>query len=616
MTSPAPSISPLGVALSYVYRSWKGVAVVVALTMLSSAIAMVGPALVAAALSALRVGGDAAASGATFDLNSLGDHVLSMWPFRLFTDPSTLVVVIGLAYLAQALAAAVIQYSTAVVSVRVRTNVLHHLQIDLMKHLLRQSLRFFNHSRVGELVSRLIGDAQNTSAGVGPAVQGLFQSSIQIVGYSLYLFGTSRWLTLGALGVVGLHFSLNRLLRDPVKRASRSVQNAQAQLSATFHEVLSAVRVVKSFGAESMALARTRVDTEQFRRISRAAARVENVSEPARSALDALAVMAVLIVAALEVRAGRLTPQGLVLYVYVARVVIQPANGLASSYLRLVGVAAALTRIADLLNQVPNVTDGSIEKRSFERGVRFDRVAFAYDDRPVLSDVTLDIARGEVVAVVGRSGSGKSTLTDLLLRLYDPVEGRILVDGVDIRELKQVAYRQLFGVVSQDTLLLNDTVRNNIRFGRDQIDDARIVEAARLAHAEPFIERLSLGYDTLVGDRGVRLSGGERQRVAIARAIAHEPQILILDEATSALDSESEREVQLAVDGILQTTTAIIVAHRLSTILHADKIVFLDDGRIVDVGRHQELLERCGPYRRLCELQFLDRAPAAEESSR
>lgn len=600
-------LSPTRLALAYAARCWRGIVAIIALTIVASAVAMVGPALVAAALAALKVGGDqvAVGTGTPFDLNGLGQRMLNFWPLRLYSDPVTLIVMLGGAYFAQASTAAGVQYVVSLMAVRIRAETTRLIQDDLMGHLLGLSLRFFNRSKAGELVSRLMQDALNAGGSVGPAVQGIFQYGVQVIGYSLYLFSTSAWLTLGALGIVCVHFGLNRLLREPVKRLGRNVQDAQAQLSAFFHEILGSVRVIKSFGAESLAAERSREETDRFRRVRRKQGLIESINDPARTVLDAMAVVAVLIIAALEVRRGQLAPQGLILYVFVARVVIQPVNLLATNYLRLHATSASLARVAEIFSQQPLVVDGELEKSTFDHTLELRDVSFAYEDKAVLKGLSLEILRGEVVAVVGRSGAGKSTLTDLILRLYDPTEGGLFIDGIDIRRLRQTPYRHLFGVVSQETLLLHDTVRNNIRFGRDEITDDRLYEAARLAHAHQFVERLPAGYDTVVGDRGSRLSGGERQRIAIARAIAHRPQILILDEATSSLDSESEREVQLAVDHILQRSTAIIIAHRLSTVLHADKIVFLDDGVIADSGSHQQLFERCLPYRRLCELQFL-----------
>jgi subfamily B ATP-binding cassette protein MsbA len=483
------------------------------------------------------------------------------------------------------------------------------MQDDLMAHLLRLSLRFFNRSKSGELVSRVVHDAQMASSSVGPAVQGLLQYTLQVLGFSIYLF--SR-----ALVIVGVHFLLTRALKEPVRRFGKKAQNQQAQTLIAFQEVIGAARVVKSFAAEPLAFARTARETDALREVRLRQGRIEALADPARAVIDALALVAMIVIAANEVRVGRLEAQGLLLYVFVARTVIQPANLLAASYLRLVATGASLVRISDLFHQVPQVVDGDIAQATFTRSLELRSITFAYEQNLVIRDLSLTIVRGQMIAVVGRSGAGKSTLTDLILRLYDPTAGAILLDGVDIRRLRQAPYRHLFGVVSQESLLLHDSIRNNIRFGRDDISDEQVAEAAQLAHARAFIERLPEGFDTVVGDRGIRLSGGERQRVAIARAIAHRPEILILDEATSSLDSESEREVQLAVDHLLESATAIVIAHRLSTILHADRIVFLHDGEIADTGSHQELFERCAPYRRLCELQFLQGTTAEAETAR
>jgi len=300
----------------------------------------------------------------------------------------------------------------------------------------------------------------------------------------------------------------------------------------------------------------------------------------------------------------------LILFTYVARSLIAPINQLATSALWMQSVSASSGRIHALLAERPRIVDGAAIKTTFDSSLCLERCSFSYDGRLAIDDLSLEIHKGEFIALVGPSGAGKSTLADLLLRLSDPDSGRILIDGVDLRTLSQRHYRGMFGVVSQDNLLFHDSVRNNIRYGRDDITEARVIEAARLANAHDFIMTLPDGYDTIVGDRGVKLSGGERQRVAIARAIVHEPQILILDEATSALDSASERLVQQAINEVVGRTTAVVIAHRLSTVTHADRIVVLNQGRIEAVGRHQQLLETSATYRSYCELQF-ERLPLA-----
>jgi subfamily B ATP-binding cassette protein MsbA len=330
--------------------------------------------------------------------------------------------------------------------------------------------------------------------------------------------------------------------------------------------------------------------------------------------LDALAVLGIFLIAIAQMRAGALSFEGLILFTFVGRLMIAPINHLATTALWIESLGAASSRVNELMAAQPRVVDGPTLKSTFERSLLVDSCSFAYGERLAIDDVTLDIRKGEFIALVGPSGAGKSTLADLMLRLHDPTSGAIRIDGVDLRTLKQREYRRIFGVVSQESLLFHDSVRNNIRYGRDELTEDMIVQAARVANAHDFILSLPRGYHTIVGDRGLRLSGGERQRVAIARAVVHNPQILILDEATSALDSESERLVQAAINQVVERTTAIVIAHRLSTVTHADRIVVLNQGRIEAIGRHHQLLAASATYRRFCELQFGSPAAAVNHS--
>jgi ABC-type multidrug transport system fused ATPase/permease subunit len=305
-----------------------------------------------------------------------------------------------------------------------------------------------------------------------------------------------------------------------------------------------------------------------------------------------------------------LTFQGLILFMAVVRFTIAPISLCAQAFTRLHGALGSGRRVLDTLRRSPGLADGTLVPSGFSAELRLDHVTFGYTaDRPILHDVSVNLRRGELLAVVGASGAGKSTLVDLVLRLYDPQSGQVRLDGIDIREFVQAEYRKLFGVVSQESLLFNDTIRNNIIFGRPTGDEADLNRAADIANAAEFISALPEGYETVVGDRGIRLSGGQRQRMAIARAIYAKPQILILDEATSALDSTSERLVQEAIDRVLTHATAIVIAHRLSTIMHADRIVVLNAGRIEAVGCHDELLQTSTTYRKFCELQASSSGP-------
>jgi len=306
-------------------------------------------------------------------------------------------------------------------------------------------------------------------------------------------------------------------------------------------------------------------------------------------------------------RSGTMTGATLLAFLTLVLRLLQPLKQLSQMRTTAQSSLASAERLFEILDSPAEFQRdrGTRDSATFERELRFDRVNFAYGEAPVLRDIDLTARKGEVVALVGPSGSGKSTLVDLIPRFYEPVSGRILIDGIDTREIKLPALRALTGIVSQETVLFHDTVRNNIAYGAPgRYSQQQIEAAAKAANAHSFITQLPQGYDTLLGERGTRLSGGQRQRLAIARALLSDPPILILDEATSALDTESERLVQEAVDRLLQGRTVFVIAHRLSTITHADQIVFLDRGEIVERGTHAELLEKRGAYSRLYELQF------------
>jgi subfamily B ATP-binding cassette protein MsbA len=516
------------------------------------------------------------------------------------------IVVLCIVYVAAGFLKGWVDFGNYLLALWIRVRAAAALQSDLFRHLLGLSMGFFTRQRTGELVSRLGTDANAATSGLETIVCTVLTAPVLLGFYGWLLVRTSPRLVVAALGAAGLHWGLTRFVRGPIRRLATDQFSAFADLAARLQESILTVRVVKSFGAEAFELARLRRALQAVVRINVKYAAYKHVEEPARSVVNYLAEATLLILAAWELLAGNLAAPAFFLFLYVGRAAMVQLGLLGGAYTTMQATLAASNRIDELFAVEPAVKDGSETIGEFQDRIVLRDVAFDYGEERVLTGASFEIARGEVVALVGPSGAGKSTLADLILRLYDPVRGTITIDGRDLRTLHQASYRRLFGVVSQESLLFNATIRENIAYGRDGLTDADIVRAARIANAHDFITEFPDGYDTLVGDRGVRLSGGQRQRVAIARAIVGRPQILILDEATSSLDSESERLVQQAIDRVIEGTTSIVIAHRLSTVLHADKIVVLNRGTVEAVGRHGDLLTTNETYSRLYRLQFAE----------
>jgi subfamily B ATP-binding cassette protein MsbA len=377
-------------------------------------------------------------------------------------------------------------------------------------------------------------------------------------------------------------------------------------MTAVVQEAVSGIRLVKSFGGESYEEDRFRDASNTYSRGMVRVTRMAYLAQPLTETVGTLVAVAILWVGTREVLTGGLPGATLIAFLVLVMRMLQPLKQLSQVRTVAQQSLAAAERLFEVLDTPTEqaVDRGTRALPALQRGIEFDRVTFAYDTEPVLEDVSFSVRQGEIVALVGPSGAGKSTLADLLPRFVEPTRGRILFDGIDTREIRLESLRSLTGIVNQDTVIFNDTVRHNIAYGAaNRYDDARIVAAAKAANAHEFIQQLPSGYDTLLGERGTRLSGGQRQRIAIARALLIDPPVLILDEATSALDTESERLVQEAIDRLLAGRTVFVIAHRLSTVAHATQILVLDRGRIVERGTHLELLARRGLYHRLHGLQ-------------
>jgi subfamily B ATP-binding cassette protein MsbA len=482
------------------------------------------------------------------------------------------------------------------------------LRASVYSHIVHLPLSYFQRTKTGQILSRVITDTSETRLVLTQIVTSSLQNLTLVISYFVFLFLISWEMTLMAFGILPvLGGALAPLLRK-LRKGNRKKGTQQGEMTSVVQETVSGIRLVKSFGAEGVEVERFGDASERYARLSIRLTRIAQLAAPVTEVIGTTVATLLLWLGAREVLVEHeMSGADLIAFLLYALRMLQPIKQLSQLPTNAQSSLAAAERLFEVLDAPSeSQTDpGRISDFSFEKEIRFENVTFSYETAPVLSDISFVAKKGQVIALVGASGAGKSTLVDLIPRFYSVKEGRITIDGVDTREITLPALRSLTGIVSQDTVLFNDTVRNNIAYGTDlAYTDEQVEAAARAANAHGFIAELPDRYHTLLGERGTRLSGGQRQRLAIARALLRDPPILILDEATSALDTESERLVQEAVDRLLEGRTVFVIAHRLSTVVHADQILVLDRGRIIEQGTHAHLLEKEGAYYRLYSLQF------------
>jgi len=496
-------------------------------------------------------------------------------------------------------------------TLRAGTCVIRDLRVELHLAVTGQSLAFFRAHPTGLVLSRILNDVGRLQRMMTTVLATLIRVGAMVPVLLIVAFLHDWRMSLVSIVTLPLlAYPMVRLGRR-LRRASTASQESMATVAGRLTESLAGVKVIQGFGKEKFEVGRFRQAIESMLRMDLRAARAQSLAPALMDLLLAAVGAAVLIVAGRSIDLGRLDPGDFITVLACLTGLVAAVRRLNVLYTEIQHALAASSRVFEMLDRKREIRDRP-DARSlppFERSIRFEQVRFSYGDEAVLEDIDITIRKGEVIALVGPSGAGKSTLVDLLPRFYDPTSGRLLLDGNDIRELTLDSLRGQIGIVAQETILFDDTVRNNIAYGSPEVPLERVVAAARVANADGFIAKLPQGYDTALGERGARLSMGQRQRIAIARALLKAPPILILDEATSALDSESEALVQSALEALMTGRTSIVIAHRLATVRRADRILVVEAGRIVEQGTHAELLARSGLYARLHNLQFREPEP-------
>jgi subfamily B ATP-binding cassette protein MsbA len=481
------------------------------------------------------------------------------------------------------------------------------LRADLNESLQRQSLSFFNRTPTGVMVSRVINDVNVVTQGITGGAFSIFGDGTQLIS----LLATAFYLDwqLAIVAFIGFPIVVVPIisLSKKVRRETKNAQKQMSGLQSLLHETFQGNRVVKAFGMEDYERMRFNRELKRLFRIGMRVVRIKAFTGPVIEAMGAFAVVAVVWWAIGSLQSGARTLGQFAGFFATMILVYRPFKSLGKINNVIQQGLAAGERVFEMMDQPSDVPDNpeGLELARGTHSIAFENVSFRYGDEWVLRDINLEIGKGQVVALVGMSGGGKSTLADLIPRFYDVQKGRVAVDGIDLRDLKIASLRAEIGLVTQHTFLFDDTIRANIAYGSGERKLDRVIAAAKLANAHDFISRLPAGYETMVGELGVRMSGGERQRIAIARALLKDAPILILDEATSSLDSESERSVQEALEHLMANRTTLVIAHRLSTVRRADRIVVIVHGRIVEEGTHDELFARGREYRKLYDLQFM-----------
>ncbi len=501
----------------------------------------------------------------------------------------------------------IFRYLERMVASRLKVDVVKNVRMEIFDKVSRMHIGFFNDQRKGDLISRFTNDVSEMEGAVVNGLKSVFKEPLTLIAFMIVLFSISVKLTLFTLVVLPITGGIiSEIVRRLRKKAVIS-QETLGRIVNILDETFSSMRVISAFNARNFMLKRIDAETSLHRKVNLSIARKNELASPISEFLGVLVVAGILYYGGQLVLSGdqELAPETFLVFLAFYANMIQPAKSFTNGLTSLQKGTMSARRIFALTDMEPAIRNKSnaVHLSEFKESIVFENVSFAYDREHVLKNINLRIEKGKTIALVGPSGGGKSTLADLIPRFYDPTSGAVKLDGVPLPDYDLESLRSIMGVVTQESILFNDTIFNNIAFGMENVREEDVVQAARIANAHNFIIEAEEGYQTVIGERGSKLSGGQRQRISIARAVLKNPPVLILDEATSALDSGSERLVQEALNNLMRHRTSIVIAHRLSTIQHADEILVIQDGEIVERGSHDDLVREGGLYQKLREIQ-------------
>ena len=546
---------------------------------------------------------------------TLKEEALTEWINYLYTNlfgteftMTRILALLGGVVMVANLLSNLFRYLSAYTVECMRTTTLQRMRNMMFDNIIGMNVGYFSEQRKGDIISRITSDVMAVQFCITNTLQVAFREPFLIIGYLILMLNVSWELALFAvlfLPVVGLLIGgIVKRLRHPASR----VQEQLGDMVSVLDESLSGIKIIKTYTATEYIRTKFHQINAELSRLMLWMARRQQLASPMSEFLGITAGAVVLVFGGSLVTKGSMSAAGFIAFIAAFSQITRPVRAFIDQFANINQGVAAGERIFEVIDAQSEITDGcdAVEFDGLKEKIEFRNISFSYDgNREILHNISFTIEKGQTVALVGASGGGKSTLSELMPRFYDPSQGEIIIDGKDIRSFTQDSLRSRISLVSQDTILFNDTIKSNIALGKQGATDSEIAEAAKIANAHDFIVNCSEGYDTNIGDRGAKLSGGQRQRLSIARAVLKNPEFLILDEATSALDTESEKLVQQALTRMLKGRTSVVIAHRLSTIHHADKIIVIDEGRIAEQGTHDELIARGGIYAKLIEMQSL-----------